>query len=156
MSDRPLSRAFCLFDVADMVSSVINTHLREKSIDPETYWSLDQSIAWARLAVEDHLNSTMKWAKSSNKSYDYIREELLRHVHTNTSEQSLDNLTEDFFIELDPAVIMINELVDQCVADNPWRIWHSHYRADFVVLEADEDYRVAWFMEKYEAKEIAL
>jgi len=131
----------------DMTKAAVDCFvLREFGIDEidDNLWSMDVAHRWIRLKIDDELNVQMKWARESFDADDHLSDTILSLVREHGGEKAVDKLYE----VLEPTEIFIANLVDQHTGDNQWRIWHTHFRSDWVVLECDEDYRIKVFNEK--------
>lgn len=137
-----------LSQCADMTKSIVDCFvLKELGIGEldEDFWSYDIAVEWVRLKLDDVINCRLKWAQSTNQSDALLERTILRFLR---DEDDNGELLDRFYESLDLSELYINNLVQDTIGENEWRIWYLTYRNDWVVMEYGEDYRIKVFNEK--------
>ena len=130
------------------VDYTVLTRLGIEEIDDDI-WSHAVVRTWFEYAIEDELNDRLEWAKTTAQANAHLEATIFRYVRQHGNEDDIDAVTQAML----PSVNYINALIAEHVGTWSWRIWHTYFRYDWVVLECDEDYRIKVFNEKVESGE---
>lgn len=147
MNNAGSSRIIDLREWTDITTSILDCCLRElfavAELDPRL-WSFEYAQQWVRLRLDDTINGRLMWAQNSAAADAFLKDHFFEVFPAEVRNERMD----DLFVALDPMEIMIGELVDDILQENPWTICHTTYRYDYVFIEMGQDYRIQTFEEK--------
>jgi hypothetical protein len=131
----------------DMTKAIVDCFvLQELNVEelPADVWSYAIAQRWVRLKVEDELNGRLRWARRTSLSDDLLDETIISYLRSQGTVELIDR----FYEALDMSELYIGNLIQESIGENDWRIWHTYFRADWLIMEYDEDYRIKVFNEK--------
>lgn len=112
------------------------------------FWLRDYAVAYVRQAVDDCLNCCMAWSHSQP---DVALHHLCDTIMLFNVSVVLDPswLRDSIWELLDPVNVGIMEITDDLTGPEPWNVWSTRFRYDYVFFEYGGDYRINYFMDHH-------